>query len=221
MGSAKLVKVGVVGDIHAEDASLDVAIRFFEDAGVDQVMSVGDIVDGPGDADLCCALLKRAGAVAVRGNHERWFLADSMRELPEATLDVSPETLAFLSALPQTRRFETVAGPVLLCHGLGDDDMASVAPDENVRTIPCNPPLDALVRAEVPQIVFNGHTHRRMVWSFRRLTVVNAGTLYRGHAPCFMLADLAAREVTWFDLDAAHRIVRRETAPLPLPLGAR
>lgn len=218
---APLAKIGVLGDIHAEDAFLEVALRFFEDAGVDRVMSVGDIVDGAGSVDRCCELLLGAGALAVQGNHERWFLAGTMRELPEATLTVGAGARAFLASLPKTRRFETVAEPVLLCHGLGDDDMASVAPDENERTIPHNFALDALLRADLAEIVINGHTHRRSVWSYRRLTVVNAGTLYRKHQPCFLIVDLAAREATWFDLGPGQRIGRKETQPLPPPRGAR
>lgn len=218
---APLARIGVLGDIHAEDASLDVALRFLEDAGVDQVMSVGDIVDGPGSVDRCCELLLRAGALAVRGNHERWFLSGTMRELTEATQTVGDEARAFLSSLPQMRRFETVVEPVLLCHGLGDDDMASVAPDENERTIPYNYGLEPLLRADEPEIVINGHTHRRRAWSFRKLTVINAGTLYRKHEPCFLLVDLATREATWFDLGSDLRIARKETQPLPPPRGAR
>jgi predicted phosphodiesterase len=218
---APLARIGVLGDIHAEDASLDVVLRFLEDAGVDQVMSVGDIVDGPGSVDRCCELLMSAGALAVRGNHERWFLAGTMRELPEATQAVGAEGRAFLASLPRTRRFETVAEPVLLCHGLGDDDMASVAPDENERTIRYNHALAPLIDADKPEIVINGHTHRRSAWSFRKLTVINAGTLYRQHQPCFLIVDLTTREATWFDLDSDLRIARKETQSMPPPRGAR
>ena len=214
-------RFGVLGDLHAEDATLEVALRCFEEAGVDQVVSVGDIVDGLGSVDRCCALLQRAGVAAVQGNHERWFLGGTMRDLPQATLAVDPEARAFLASLPRTRHYDTVAGPLLLCHGLGEDDMACVAQDENERTIAWNPPLHALLGADGPAIVVNGHTHRRQVWSFRRLTVVNAGTLYRKHDPCFLIVDLATREATYFDLGADHRVERKETLPLPPPRGAR
>jgi predicted phosphodiesterase len=219
---AKLAKIGVLGDIHAEDASLDVALRFLEDAGVDQVMSVGDIVDGPGSVDRCCERLGRAGVLAVKGNHERWFLAGTMRDLPDATRSLGAEARAFLSALPRTRRFDTAAGPVLLCHGLGEDDMASVAAEDDERTMQWwSPALASMVHADVPEIVINGHTHRRLMWSFRRVTVINAGTLYREHQPCFMIADLVEREVTWFDLDADHRIIGQKRLPIPLSRGQR
>jgi predicted phosphodiesterase len=65
-----LARLGLLGDLHAEDAALALALQVFADEGVEQVLSVGDIVDGPGSVERCCELLATAGAAAVRGNHE-------------------------------------------------------------------------------------------------------------------------------------------------------
>jgi hypothetical protein len=99
-----LHRIGLLGDMHAEDASLSLALRVFADLSVDRVMAVGDIVDGLGSVDRCCALLAEAGAAVVRGNHERWFLAGTMRDLRDATLTVGAEAPGFLAALRATRR---------------------------------------------------------------------------------------------------------------------
>ncbi|MEP7124264.1 MAG: metallophosphoesterase family protein [Byssovorax sp.] len=220
MASA-LGRIGLIGDIHAEDATLALALRILADAGADRIMAVGDIVDGRGSVDRCCALLAEAGALVVRGNHERWFLANTMRELPDATLAVGEETRRYLAALPKTLRFEVPGRDVLLCHGLGDDDMASVALDADGFSIRHNPPLAALIEDDRASWVLNGHTHRRGVWSYRRLTVINAGTLFGDHEPCFGLVDLAGAEVTFFEVLSSGRVGRKETVALPPPLGAR
>jgi predicted phosphodiesterase len=216
-----LHRIGLLGDIHAEDASLALALRVLSDAGVDRMMAVGDIVDGPGSVDQCCALLAEAGVAVVRGNHERWLLAGTMRELPYATRALGAETRAFLAALPAMLRFDVPGGQVLLCHGLGHDDMASVALDTDARSIQWNAPLAELIDEDRPLWVLNGHTHRRGVWSYRRLTVINGGTLFREHSPCFTLVDLARGEVTYFDVYPDGRVGRQETVPLPPPRGAR
>ncbi len=52
----------------------------FADLSLDAVLCVGDVVDGGGDADRCCALLSAAAVSTVRGNHDRWFLEDTMRD---------------------------------------------------------------------------------------------------------------------------------------------
>jgi predicted phosphodiesterase len=214
-------RIGLLGDIHAEDEALELALRVFVDAGVDLVMAVGDVVDGFGSPERCCALLAEAGAAVVRGNHDRWFLTGTMRELSDATLTLGAEARGFLAKLPVTLRFKGPGGDVLLCHGLGDDDMASVALDADAMSIQWNDPLAALLAADRPLWVLNGHTHRRGVWSYRKLTVINGGTIFRDHDPCFSLVDLVRAEVTYLDVDGGRRVGRKETVPLPPPRGAR
>lgn len=218
-----LGRIGLIGDIHAEDETLALALRILADAGAEQILAVGDIVDGPGSVDRCCELLAEAGALVVRGNHERWFLANTMRELTDATPagDVGVETQRFLADLPATRRFAVPGGEVLLCHGLGDDDMASVALDADAFAIRYNPALEALIAEDRTLWVLNGHSHRRGVWSYRRLTVINGGTLFGEHEPCFGLVDLAGGEVTFFEAKKGGGVGGKETVAFPPPLGAR
>jgi hypothetical protein len=68
----------------------------------------------------------------VRGNHDRWALSATMRDAPGA-LDVAhlnPDELTFLAALPTTPSYPTQSGALLLCHGLGPDDMCTLGPDD-------------------------------------------------------------------------------------------
>jgi predicted phosphodiesterase len=218
--SSVLRRIGLIGDIHAEDASLALALSTLNDAGVDRVMAVGDIVDGRGDVDRCCELLMKANAAVVRGNHERWLLAGTMRELPDATMKVGGATRAFLEALPATLRFEAPRGEILLCHGLGDDDMVSFDETESGYGLFHDPTLAPLLEDERPRWILNGHTHRRAVHAAHNLAVVNAGTLYRFHDPCFALVDLALDEVTYFDLRDG-RVARKSTTSIPPPRGLR
>src|SRR3954467_13546511 len=128
-----LRRAGLIGDIHCEVVRLKRVIEHFRSAGVDTVLSVGDLADGPGDLNEACSLLQSAQAVVVAGNHDRWLLTGEMRDLPDATQleSVSPEARGYLAALPKTRLLESPRGSVLLCHGLGEDDMASVRPDDD------------------------------------------------------------------------------------------
>lgn len=214
-------RIGLIGDIHAEDASLALALRVLGDVGADRIVAVGDIVDGRGSVDRCCALLAQAGAVVVRGNHERWFLAGAMRELPDATLEVGAEARAFLEALPVTARIQGARGEILVCHGLGEDDMASVDAEARSIAIWHDPSLYALFEDERPRWVLNGHTHRRAVWSHSTVTIVNGGTLFREHDPGFALLDLARDEVTFYEIHRGGRVGHTETRAVPPPRGMR
>jgi hypothetical protein len=73
-----------------------------------------------------------------------------MRDLPDA---LPVERLAehhrkWLGTLPRTLQFETPIGSLLLCHGLGDSDMATLMPDDEGYALEVNDQLHALIRPE-------------------------------------------------------------------------
>jgi predicted phosphodiesterase len=199
---SSLRRIGAIGDIHAEHHRLELALCYLRDLSPDLILAVGDVVDGLGDVEACRSLLDAPDVRVVRGNHERWLLADEMRDLYDATIlsQLSAENHHWLQSLPSTLRFDTVAGELLLCHGLGENDVASVKPGEFSHAVDSKYELHDLLREPTLRIVVNGHTHRRMVRSFGALVVVNAGTLYRFEGSGFLWLDFEARRVSMFDL---------------------
>src|SRR5207237_6134901 len=85
MKSGVLRRTGVIGDMHAEHEYLSSALRCLDAQNLDAIIATGDIVDGPGDVDICCGTLMQSNVAVVRGNHERWFAADYARGLPFAS----------------------------------------------------------------------------------------------------------------------------------------
>jgi putative phosphoesterase len=214
--TGRLRRVGVLGDIHCEDGRLETALRFFEGAGLDLICSVGDIVDGPGDPNRVIELLIEHDVVCVRGNHERWILKGEMRNLPDANtyFDLKMSSWEFVKNLPLWRKLETVAGMALLCHGLGEYDMAGVWPWDDTLTLHSNHALWRLVNSHEYDFVINGHTHRRLVRKFDDLTLINAGTLFREHAPCCLIINFETRVAEYFNLPAEDNIVKAERIEL-------
>lgn len=211
-----LRQIGAIGDIHGEARYLETALKFLSAAHLDLIFSVGDITDGRDRVNRCCQLLQKYQVATVRGNHERWFLAGEMRDLPDASFDadVDKEARAFLAALPLTQSFETVAGRLLLCHGLGEYDMGGVWPGDFGYALESNLALLRLMLERQYRFVINGHTHQRMVRSFDHLTIINAGTLYREHQPCFLLADFETGFVQFYDFRSNTKVVKGEFFPL-------
>jgi predicted phosphodiesterase len=195
-------RLGLLGDVHTEHKRLELALRFLRSHQVDATLCVGDVADGTGDLAECCRLLAESSVLCVRGNHDRWLLEGTMRELSDATpvAGLTTEVRSFLSSLPPTRTLETISGELLLCHGLGENDMARLLPDDFGYALESNDELHALLAAKRWSVVVGGHTHRRMVRRFGELTVINAGTLYRHHEPGFGLLDLKARSVEFYAL---------------------
>lgn len=213
--TGRLRRIGVLGDIHCEDNRLDAALRFFKDQRLDLICAVGDIVDGPGDPNRAVELLVEHNVVCVRGNHERWLAKGEMRGLPDSNtyFDFKMSAWEFVTKLPLQRRFETVAGTMLLCHGLGEDDMAGVWPFDNVLTLHSNYALWKLVNLHEYDFVINGHTHRRLIQRFDDLTIINAGTLYREHDPCCLIVDFESCVAGYFNLPGKGKIVEAQKIP--------
>lgn len=197
-----LRRAGLIGDIHCEVVRLRRVFEHFHGQGVDTVLAVGDIADGHGDLGEACAILQSEGALVVAGNHDRWLLAGEMRELPDATRPsaVTPDARRYLAALPKTRLLESPRGRVMLCHGLGEDDMASVRPDDDCEALRGNAAFLKLLESRAARFVVNGHSHRPMLRTVDGLTIVNAGTLHPMYRSICAIADFDAGEVQVYDI---------------------
>lgn len=64
------MKYGILGDIHGNLSALTAVLGRLASAGVDQLVSVGDVVGYGAAPRECIALLREAGAIVVMGNHD-------------------------------------------------------------------------------------------------------------------------------------------------------
>jgi len=184
-------RIGLVGDVHAEDALLEVTLGFYWQNGIRTIVCTGDVMDGWGDAERCCRLLRQYSVATVLGNHDEWYLNGQSRDLPEATPmgSLSTQSQAFVATLPRTLWYATAFGSVILCHGLGENNDASVEKSDEGDAITNNRELQDLIADPRVQIVMNGHTHEAVVRHFAGLTIVNAGSLHRDYEPVFLIVD--------------------------------
>lgn len=207
----------MLGDIHAEDQRLASALTCFEEEGVDLVLSVGDIADGHGDLERTVSLLIEHEVSCIRGNHDRWLLANEVGIFPGGHVfaGLSVRSQAFFRALPTTRELDSVAGKVLICHGVGENDMRKLKPSYEGYELECSDELQALIAARRYALVIGGHTHERMARRFGDLVFVNPGTLHREYPTGFVILDLEARVMQPFDFIDATRFDRGEMWALP------
>ena len=219
---APLRRLGVVGDIHGQFAALQAALACLRDANADAIAAVGDVVDGPGDVGACLETLRHEHVVTVRGNHERWFLHGEQRDRSHATTMLSATDRQYLASWPAAALLPTVAGPVLVCHGVGDHDLAELRPSTRGFGLS----VVQAAREDAPELFPNdlfaavgGHTHERMLRRIQGNWFINAGTLLPESEPGFLLLDFDQRALTWFNLDPQCQVTRGETHALDAPTG--
>lgn len=208
--------LGVIGDVHCEDRFLLLAIETFRQARIEAMVCTGDLPNGRGDFDSCCALLRQNRVPTVRGNHDRWLLNFEPVTLPFATSpgQVKRSSWDFLAALPVTIDVPTPSGLALLCHGLGQMDMAAIGPDDSDQQLREHPILEEIMETGRYRWIINGHSHRRMVRPCGPLTLVNAGTLRRDHAPCFAAIDFQMQRVQFWDIVDQQTAIPGDDIPL-------
>jgi predicted phosphodiesterase len=212
-----LGRLGVIGDVHCESETLERVLDALDTMNVEALLCVGDLVDGPGDADVTLTMLDQRGVQCVAGNHERWFLAGEQRSLDDATASVSDTSRTFIEGLPRVRTYSTPAGNAMLCHGVGEDDEAWLLPDTRGYALQDIPTLREMMLDDEVRFMLGGHTHERMVRVFPGLTVVNAGTIHRKNEQTFTLVDFEAMRVGFYSAAEGNTGDLLEELDLPAP----
>lgn len=223
-GASTLVtlRLGLIGDVHSEDELLARTLDELAAAKVDTILCTGDLVDGRGSVDRVVTLLRERNVVVIRGNHDRWIRSDELRTLRHAhrMTDLHADTIAFLKGLEPTHAISLASGgKLLLCHGVGANDMCKLGPDDYGYAISSNEDLLALLFDPTVHVMVGGHTHKPMLRRFERgsgkspLWVVNPGTLSRDDTPGYAILDLAEKRAEFFELGAKTRLTT--TAMLP------
>ena len=175
--------------MHAEHKRLGRILPWLKRQSVDAVACTGDVADGPGCLSSAAAALRDEEVLTVSGNHDRWLLQDRVRHVSNAHRleQTCSTTIDYLSALPGTIEFETVAGKVLLCHGIGANDLGKAWPGtERSKPIHCEE-LDRIISSGRYRFVINGHMHFRVIVNFQVLTLINAGTITGPHPGVLIL----------------------------------
>ena len=201
------MRIGLIGDLHAEHERLLVALDVMRTETVARVLCTGDVVDGHGDPDETVKLLREHRVTVVRGNHDRWIREDTMRTLERAhrMTDLAPRSIDFLKSLPATESIDLPDGKkLLLCHGVGDNDMQKLNPDDSGYAISSNEALLKVLFDPVFAMMVGGHTHVPFVRRFERgsgqkpLVFVNPGTLARENEPGFAIANFVQSRIDFY-----------------------
>ena len=136
-------RIAIISDIHGNHAGLVAALKDIDGQGCDQIVCLGDLVDGGPDNEAVIETLQQRGVPCVRGNHDE----TNDIELPGAMR-------SFLLGLPE----RIVEDNVLYIH---------ISPRKNQRKI--NHAVEAWNVFEDTKfrLVFVGHVHEPLIFGMR------------------------------------------------------
>ena len=151
------MKLGIVSDIHEAVELLETALSRFESLGVDRVVILGDVFETGPRVDETVALLKKARAVGVFGNHD-YGLSVCPRE--DDCGRFSPESIAFMMTLEPRMEIDGC----LFAHREPWLDGSDLCDIWHVDEDPLTPELIVRSFDSTPHsVIFAGHFHQWMV----------------------------------------------------------
>jgi diadenosine tetraphosphatase ApaH/serine/threonine PP2A family protein phosphatase len=105
------LRVAVLSDIHSNRHALENVLAAVEEAGVDQIWCLGDMVGYGAEPDACTALVRERCSTCLAGNHDlallgaldiSTFSETAATAVEWARENVNDETLEFLATLDPT-----------------------------------------------------------------------------------------------------------------------
>ncbi|HOS94008.1 MAG TPA: metallophosphoesterase family protein [Armatimonadota bacterium] len=160
------MRIGVISDIHGNLEALSATLEALAD--VDHVVCLGDAVGYGANPNECCHRLMTACRTAIRGNHDRAALDESLAEefnndarvAAFWTAEVLDRTSWFyLNALPDVAE----AGSALLVHGAPSDPDGYVLCAEQAQ-------LEFFLMDAA--VCFFGHTHLPEAYGYEASSAV-------------------------------------------------
>jgi putative phosphoesterase len=173
------MRVGIFSDVHGNGVGLDAVLAELEDAQVDRLVCLGDLVEGGPQPEHCLRRVQELGCPVVDGNCDYWLVEyyrepgiSQRSDMGEWTREcLGDDGLAALAAFPETLELELGDGGRLLCvHGTPTSRIDKVEPtatDEELAELLG----DATVLAA-------GHTHEQWQRRVGKRVVLNPGRIF-------------------------------------------
>jgi diadenosine tetraphosphatase ApaH/serine/threonine PP2A family protein phosphatase len=153
------MRLAIISDIHSNVEALTEVLKAAEQAKVERIVSLGDIVGYGASPNECCDLVKSVAEVTLLGNHDAAvagrmdysFYYDAARNaLDWSGRVLRDENRAWLRSLPYTYRI----GDVGFCHGSPIEPKAY----EYIFALEQARDLMPFV-GDLPDVTFIGHSH--------------------------------------------------------------
>jgi putative phosphoesterase len=118
------MKYGIISDIHGNIYALEVALKVLEEAGVEKVLNLGDMIGyGANPTEVIAKLRDKEDHITIAGNHDRQVSGEKdprMRKTAARALEwtqdnVSPNNARWLQSLPQGKMLDE--HPIVIVHG--------------------------------------------------------------------------------------------------------
>lgn len=177
------MQIAVISDIHGNCFALDKALEDIRRQGIDQIVCLGDAIQGGAQPVETIQRLREVGCPVVMGNADAWLLAeeDSSQEPgTEQQLEVrawsltrlSADDRAFIQQFQPTIKIALESGQKLLCfHGSPHSFNDIILPNTSEET------LNQFLGGFDATLLTGGHTHTQQLRHLKKASYFNPGSI--------------------------------------------
>jgi len=179
----KLMKIGVLSDIHGNHYALTEVLKAATHEKVDRLLVLGDIVGYYYHPNKLLEQLNDWDYLLIKGNHEDILLNIISGTIKESVIrakygsghqkaieQLSKTQLETLCNAPERRMLEIDNIKILMCHGSPWSTDYYLYPDTQKKV------LDKCEQPEI-DIVLTGHSHHAFFYKAGRSILINAGSV--------------------------------------------
>jgi hypothetical protein len=176
------MRLALLADIHGNLPAFEAALVHAKSQSPDQILLLGDIVNGCPDSKACWDLAHSLNVPLLRGNHERYLTDWNKPDAPPewrserfgpahwSSCQFTRAELDAMRDIPIALRLPEFAD-TLFCHAAPESD--------NAQAVPFTTEAELAVR--FPNLtehwVFRGHNHHQMVRLWGEKTIVTVGAV--------------------------------------------
>ncbi len=153
------MRLAILSDVHSNVEALDAVLRAVDDAKVDKIFCLGDVVGYGASVNECCERVRGVAEVTLLGNHDAAVAGrmdyacyyDAARHALDWTAArIEPDHLAWLKSLPLAHRLDEVG----FSHG------SPIRPEGYDYVFALEQARELLPHvAELAEVSFIGHSH--------------------------------------------------------------
>lgn len=181
------MKIAVISDIHANLPALETVLAHIQEQGIQHVWNAGDLIGYGAFPDQVITLIQSLNIPSIIGNYDQKVLKFPQkaakwvdRKKPNKFLafkwayqQLSPNSLAYLWALPEELRFTINGYAILITHG------SPASNEEHIGPLTPAKRLIELANLAQADIIICGHSHQPFCREIQGIWFLNPGSVGR------------------------------------------
>lgn len=181
------MRIALIGDIHANLPALDAVLAHADSLGITRFLNIGDMVGYNAFPEQVIQRLRQRNVTSILGNYDRkviqfpqkgekWKQTKpglKLQAFQWAYEQLSPDSLAYLRALPEQQTVEVDGVTILLTHGSPASRSEYLSP--------LTPParLEELAAMTSAHVIVCGHSHVPFTRHAAGCLFINTGSIGR------------------------------------------